>query len=86
MGVYSDIFIYVDSDHFGGFKIMNFNNFWVFRKTNIFGGMMKLWIFFFFFFFLGGGGHHKWGYFYKLRPFLKVKVQNWNIGGGGGEC
>ena len=56
MGVYSDIFIYVDSDHFGGFKIMNFNNFWVFRKTNIFGGMMKLWIFFFFFFFLGGGG------------------------------
>ena len=30
---------------------MNFNTFLVYRKMNIFGGMMKLWIFLF-----GGGG------------------------------
>ena len=85
MGVYSDIFIYIDLDHFGGFKIMNFNTFGVFRKMNIFGGMMKLWIFFFFFFFWGGGGggHHKWGYFYKLRLFLRSRCRIGILGGGG---
>ena len=29
-----------------GFKILNFNIVWVFRKMNIFGGMKILWIFF----------------------------------------
>ena len=36
---------------FGGFKILNFNIFWVFRKMNIFLGRKILWIFF--------GGHNK---------------------------
>ena len=36
-----------------GFKILNFNISWVFRKINIFLGMKILWIFF--------GGHHKIG-------------------------
>ena len=39
--------------------------------------------FFFFFFFLWWvAGQHKWDYFYELRLFLMVKVQNWNMGGG----
>ena len=57
----------------GGLKALYFNIFGVFRKMNIFGGMIKLWIFL--------GGHHKTGLFlgsfiYILGPFLKVKVQN----------
>ena len=53
--------------------------------------MMKLWTFF--------GGHHNWAFFfgggegviyiiyiYFLGLFLKVKVQNWNIFGGGDIC
>ena len=35
---------------FVGFKILNFNIFWAFRKMNIFWGMKTLWIFL---------GHHK---------------------------
>ena len=37
-GGYSDIFIYiyVDSDHFWGFKILNFNIFWGFQKYHYF--------------------------------------------------
>ena len=31
---------------FLGYKILNFNIFWVFRQMNIFGGMKILWIFF----------------------------------------
>ena len=31
---------------FWGFKILNFNIFWAFRKMNIFWGMKTLWIFF----------------------------------------
>ena len=39
-GEYSDILvIYVGSDHFFGFKTLNFNTFWGFhKKKNIFGG------------------------------------------------
>ena len=39
-GEYSDILvIYVGSDHFLGFKTLNFNTFWGFhKKKNIFGG------------------------------------------------
>ena len=47
--------------------------FGVFRKINIFWGLMILWIFF--------GGHHKIGLYLGaflciLGSFLKVKVQN----------
>ena len=57
----------------GGLKVLYFNIFGVFRKMNIFWGMIKIWIFF--------GGNHKTGLFlgsfiYILGPFLKVKVQN----------
>ena len=41
----------------GGGKILNFNIFWGFQKTEYFGGMKIMWIFFFW----GGGGHHKLG-------------------------
>ena len=49
---YSDICIhlYVCSGQFFGFKILNYNTFGVFRKTNIFLGYEG-----------GGGGHHKIG-------------------------
>ena len=39
---------------FFGFKILNFNNYWVFRKMNIFLDMKILWIFF------GGGSSQNW--------------------------
>ena len=42
-GGYSDIYIYVGLDHFGGFKILNFNIFGGFRNIIIFGGMKILW-------------------------------------------
>ena len=60
-GEYSDILvIYVGSDHFFGFKTLNFNTFWGFhKKKRIFlegvGGMKKLLISFW--------GHYKLGYF-----------------------
>ena len=38
---------------FLGFKILNFNNYWVFRKMNIFLHMKILWIFF-------GGSSQNW--------------------------
>ena len=38
---------------FFGFKILNFNNYWVFRKMNIFLDMKILWIFF-------GGSSQNW--------------------------
>ena len=44
-GGYSDIFLYTYSDHFWGFKILNFIDFWSFRKMNIFWSMKMLWIF-----------------------------------------
>ena len=65
---------YVDSGHFWGFKILNLNTFWVFRKK--FGGLKKLWILF--------GGFYKMdflgGHFYIFYGFfLKVKVQESQI-------
>ena len=45
--------IYVGSDHFWGFKILNFNIFFYFL----------FFFYFFFFFFLGGGGVRKFDYF-----------------------
>ena len=49
---YSDIFIYVGSSHFLGFKILNFSTFWGFQKNeyvlgygdfvDIFGGYHKI--------------------------------------------
>ena len=77
---YSDIFIhlYVCSGQFFGFKILNFNIFGVFRKTNIFFWYedfvdiyIYIYIFFFFFFWGGGGGSSQnWtvlrGHFYAF--------------------
>ena len=37
-GGYSDIFLYTYSDHFLGFKILNFNDFWGFQKNECFLG------------------------------------------------
>ena len=73
---YSYIFIhtyYVGLGYFWGFKILNFNIFWVLQKTEFFGGMKILWIYF--------GGHHKTGLYLEvissiLGAFLKVNVQN----------
>ena len=53
-GVLLYFHIYVGSDHFFGFKILNFKKKnWVLRKKNIFWGMKILWIFF-------GGHHNMW--------------------------
>ena len=61
---------------FFGFKILNFNNYWVFRKMNIFLDMKILWIFF-------GGSSRNWASLRVIsmhfRGFLKSKVQNWDI-------
>ena len=55
---------------FFGFKILNFNNYWVFRKMNIFLDMKILWIFF-------GGSSQKWASLgvisMHFRVFFKVK-------------
>ena len=68
------------SDHFWGFKVLNFNIFLGgggVGKKNIFGDMKFLWIFF--------GGHHRTGLvlgiisMYFRIFFFKVKVQNGNI-------
>ena len=40
-GVLGYFHAYVDSGHFWGIKIFNFNIFGVFRKMNIFGGMIR---------------------------------------------
>ena len=50
-GVLCYFHTYVDSGHFWGLKILNFNIFGGFRKINIFWGYEVLWIFFW--------GHHK---------------------------
>ena len=63
---------------FFGFKTLNFNNYWVFRKMNIFLDMKILWIFF-------GGSSQNWASLRVIsmhfRVFLKSKVQNWDIFG-----
>ena len=52
------------------FKILNFNNYWVFRKMNIFLAMKILWIFF-------GGSSQNWASLrvvsMHFRVFFKVK-------------
>ena len=63
---------YVGSGYFWGFKILNFNIFWVFRRMKIVWGMKIVWLFFFW----GGGGPHKnglvWEYFLCiLGSFLR---------------
>ena len=93
-GEYSDILvIYVGSDHFWGFKTLNFNTFWGFhKKKNIFGG---------------GGGYEEivdiflgplqiglfWGSFLYILGFFKDQGTEWEyfwgitkfqVGGGGG--
>ena len=72
--------IFIHTNPFFGFKILNFNIFGVFfRKMNIFWGMKILWIFY--------GGHHKIGLYLGvisvciLGYFFKVKVQNGGIFG-----
>ena len=68
--------IYVGWDHFGGFKILNFNILGGFRNISIFGGMKILWIY-----------HNKIGlvlevisiHFRDFRGFLKVNVQDGDI-------
>ena len=47
VGVLRYFHVYVVSGYFLGLKNLNFDIFWVFRKINIFWGMMILWIFFF---------------------------------------
>ena len=69
-------YIYVGWDHFGGFKILNFNILGGFRNIIIFGGMKILWIY-----------HNKIGlvlevisiHFRDFRGFLKVNVQDGDI-------
>ena len=65
---------YIGSGYFLGFKIFNFNIFWVFQKT--FGGMKILWIFF--------GGHHKIGLYFEdismhFRVFSEGQGTEWRI-------
>ena len=62
-----------------GFKILNFNIFWVFRKINILGGMKILWIFFWV---ITKLDYIKRSFLCILGSFLKVKVQNGGIFGG----
>ena len=54
------------SDQIMGFKNLNFNIFGGFRKRNIFGGMMKLWIFV--------RGHHKTGLFLEV---ISIHLRAW---------
>ena len=49
---------YLGSGHFSGFKILNFNIFWVLLKNEYFEGMRFLWILF-------------WGHL-KIGPYLEV--------------
>ena len=70
---------YVGSGYFWGFKILNFNIFWVFRKMKIVWGMKILWLFFWG---GGGGGNHKnglvWGSFLCiLGSFLRSSYRFW---------
>ena len=62
-----------------GFKILNFNIFWVFRKMNIFGGYEDFADIF-------GGSSQNWASLRVIsmhfRVFFKVNVQNWDIFGG----
>ena len=55
---------------FFGFKSLNFNNYWVFRKMNIFLDMKILWIFF-------GGSSQNWASLRVISMhfmfFFKVK-------------
>ena len=59
----SDIFTYVVSGHFLGFKFLNFNVLRGFQKIEYFWGMKILWIFL-------GGSSQSWtifrGHFYAL--------------------
>ena len=56
---------------FFGFKILNFNNYWVFRKMNIFLNMKILWIFF-------GGSSQNWA---SLRVIsMHFRSQRYRIG------
>ena len=71
---------YVGSSYFWGFKILNFNIFWVFRKMKIVWGMKIVWLFF-----VGGGGgsSQKWASLRVIsmhfRVFFKVNLQIWDI-------
>ena len=51
-------YIYVAWDHFGGFKILNFNIFFYF---------------YLFFFFFGGGGQ-KYHYFWGYKDFVDISL------------
>ena len=70
---------YVGSGHFFGFKILNFNIFWSFRKKWTIFGVWRFCVYFL-------GSSQNWtifrGHFYALcilGSFLKVKVQNGGI-------
>ena len=70
--VYYRVFhAYVGLGYFGGFKILNFNIFGVFRKLNIFGGMKILWIFF--------GVITKLDYTMHFRVFSEGQGTKWRI-------
>ena len=62
--------------YFGGFKILNFDIFGVFRKMNIILGMKILWVFFW--------GHHKIGLYLGVismhfRVFPQGQGTEWGI-------
>ena len=65
------MFSYVGSDHFWGFKILNFNIFGGSQKNDFFffwgGGMMKLWIIL--------GVHHKSG---LILGVISIHVRNFS--------
>ena len=46
VGVLEYFHTYIDSDHFWGFRILNFNIFGGFQKNDYFWGMKILWILF----------------------------------------